>query len=268
MLKPSEIEPLGQPEPLPDRHWPGTDGAHDVRTRHVMEGLVRAGEAAREHSICALYGPPGLSKTYTALLLAELLNIPYRYLETKPIGGRTAFLQAVLRKLEVPFRPRDRSPELLDRMAEACQTTRVLVIDEADRAHDFGMEIIRYCLAQATNRTTFVLVGWKIDSLIARNPALDSRIAWRHEYQPLDHEDLIAALRAYHHLFADAPEPLLQRIGSFTEGQFRRIAQVLAAILQRLPAGDQPVLTDALLDAVFDSTGQHWRGGGHRGKAR
>lgn len=106
----------------------------------------------------------------------------------KPIGGRTAFLQAVLRKLEVSFKPRDRSPELLDRMAEACQTTRVLVIDEADRAHDFGMEIIRYCLAQATNRTTFVLVGWKIDSLVARNPALDSRIAWRHEHQPLEHE--------------------------------------------------------------------------------
>ena len=50
-----------------------------------MEGLVRAGEAARAHSICALYGPPGLGKTYTALLLAELLGIPYRYLETNSL---------------------------------------------------------------------------------------------------------------------------------------------------------------------------------------
>lgn len=257
MLQPRRPIELSE-QPLPKKHWPGTRGSHDVLTLELTAGLVTAAEAVGAHGICALYGPPGLSKTFTALTLAERLGIPYRYLEPAG-GGKKATVIRMLRALGWPHDATNTTDVLIDALVVACAVERVFVIDEADRVGHEGMELVRYLLAQASNHTTFVLVGYRIDRLIAANPALDSRIAWRHEYHALEGEDLIEAMRAYHAAFAPLDEPLLARIGAFSHGEFRRIAQVLAGILARTPAGKAPSVTDRLLDEVFEASGRAWR---------
>lgn len=251
--------------PLPKKHWPGTLGCHDVLTAEVIAGLVKAGEAVREHGICALYGPPGTSKTFTALTLAERLGIPFRYLEPARVSEKAGVIR-ILRTLEWPHNPTKTMDALLTDLVAACAVEQVLAIDEADRVGHAGMELVRFLVAQPTNRTTFILVGYKIARLIAANPALDSRIPWRHEYRALEGEDLVAALRLYHRVFADLPEALLARIGGFSHGEFRLIAQVLAALLSRTPSGGPPAVTDRLLDEVFDASGRPWRAAPRHGR--
>lgn len=243
---------------LPPRpkHWVGTSGAFDVETPCFLEALVAIGETIAEHGVTALHGEPGLGKSFAALSVADQLSIPYRYLEAQRVAGK-AIETLLLRALREPHDPTARRNQLLDSVARGfCREDLVLAIDECDRFGHEGMETIRYAVSQPGNKTTVILIGYKLDRLFARNPALDSRIARRVEFRPLDGEDALATLRSYHPIFEKATERHLSWIASFSGGEFRRMAQILKGILD-LTDGDVKVrLTDKILTEIFEKSGR------------
>lgn len=132
----------------------------------------------------------------------------------------------------------------------------MLAVDECDRLGHEGMELIRYAAAQKENKTTVILVGYKLDRLFAANPALDSRIPHRVPFRPSAGEDAITALRSYHPAFARATEAQLMRVTRFSDGRFRLFAQVLKGFLDRTGGEPSARLTDGLLTTIFTMSGR------------
>lgn len=242
----------------PPKHLAGTDGARDVRTDQAAEATDMIGEAIEEAGLVGLSGEPGLGKTHTVLTIAEQLAITCDYLEQRPgVQGKSLEID-MLNAIGVDHDPRDVRRDLQDLLVEVCATRRVFISDEADRASADGIDLVRYLWTQPTNMTAFILVGYRLDVLLATNPALDSRLERRVTFKPLDLEAGVAALRAYHPIFERAPEAMLIRAHAMTGGRFRLMAQLLKQIL--LEAGQaEPTLTRALLEAAWSGTGRSER---------
>lgn len=243
---------------LPLKHLPGTDGARDVQTNQAAKATQMIGEAIEEAGLAGLSGESGLGKTHTVLTVAEHLAIQCHYLEQRPgVRGKSVEID-LLNAVGVDHDPREPRSELQDLLVEACATPRVVISDEADRVGAEGVELIRYLWTQPTNKTAFILVGHRLDMLLATNPALDTRLERRVLFRPLDLEAGVAALRAYHAIFERAPEAILIRAHAMSGGRFRLMAQLLKQIL--LEAGQaKPTLTRALLEAAWSGTGRSER---------
>lgn len=134
------------------------------------------------------------------------------------------------------------------------QGPQVFAIDEVDRLGALGIEYLRYFLAQSTNRTTFVLIGFRLKAFLAANPAMDSRVARRVEFRPLAGKELLETLRAYHPRFAATDAGLLLEADrAFAKGVFRRWARILEVSLELAPnAGG---LDARLLRAIYGALG-------------
>lgn len=244
-----------QPATLPAKHLTGTDGARDVETDMVAEAVTLVGEAILEAGLAVLVGEPGLSKTFTSVFVAERLAIPAHYIEQRPgVRGKSIELD-LLTALGVEHDPRDHRRDLQDALVDACSIRRAVIIDEADRLGAEGVDVLRYVWTQPGNATAFIFVGFRVELLLAANPALDSRADRRARFRPLRLDETIPALRAYHPTFERAPESLLVRVHGMTGGKFRVIAQLLKQIL--LEAGEpQPKLTRELLERAWHHLGR------------
>jgi hypothetical protein len=203
--------------------------------------------------LAVLSGEPGLGKTFTVRSIAERLAIPAHYYEARRAHGKTIETDLLL-AIGVDFDPRDLRVELQDRIVEACQERRVIMIDEADRIGEEGIDILRYVWTQGGS-TAFVFVGHKVDRMLAANPALDSRIECPVRYQPLSVEDTVAALPEYHDVYRGASEGTLVRLHALTGGSFRRIAQLTRHVLMRV--GDPTArLTRQTLEQAWNDLGR------------
>jgi replication-associated recombination protein RarA len=247
--KPSVVPPVRSPL---QKHWQGTEGAHDVMTLPVLQAMATAGDTIREHGVCAFDGPPGLSKTFAAKSVAERLKIDWHYEEAALTQGLRRIYQRHLEHMGKLFDPRWRASDAEDAFLEAiCEKEGVLIIDEVHREGHIGMEVVRFGITQPSNRTSFILIGHKLDALFAANPALDSR-ARREHFRPLSDQECREALRQYDDVFVDAPDSVLDPIVLFSSGYFRQMAQVLQEI-RRLKT-DRRKLSATLVKEAIEAT--------------
>jgi DNA polymerase III delta prime subunit len=237
----------------PDKHWVGTKGAHDVMTTPFMQALATAGETIRGNGVCAFEGEPGLSKTFTALTAAEQLGIPGAYLEAGNAHSIRRVYEMFLRTLEWPHDPTWLAGDFEDAFLAATSAfKRLLVIDEIHRYGHAAIEIVRYAITNPKNKTSFIIVGHKLEPLLAAEPALASR-ARREKFRPLSRDECLEALREYDDVFKGASEAVLDPIALFSDGRFRGMAQVLAE-LRLLMADGRRALTATIVKEAIEAT--------------
>jgi hypothetical protein len=212
------------------KHLPGTDGAADVVTRYVTQGLAAIRDIIVLGAFGAFTGPPGLSKTFVAKTGCELANVRYRYFETpdKPVGKQLeialtlAFMGSVDRRMT--------RAELQEGLREWLEKPGLAVLDEAHRLGLEGVETIRYLASGPENKTAILFVGHDLGPLLKRHKALESRIARPLAFKPLSAKEMLVAVKDYHPFFGGAKEDLLETVQTeYGKGNFRRWAMLFEA---------------------------------------
>jgi hypothetical protein len=102
----------------------------------------------------------------------------------------------------------------------------IVVIDESQLLTSDCIELLRYLHDHRTTRFALVLVGgngtWRV---LSREPMLASRVYRRVRFQPLARADVLAAIPAYHPIYADVDPALVELVDDmFAHGNLRNWA--------------------------------------------
>lgn len=229
------------------RHLPGLDAANVVKTKAFISAEHKLSSAVSRHGIAVVSGAPGNGKSFTV----------DRFLRTHPVvTGRTvhwldmppnpAPKEVTVRLLSataIPFNSRDTLYELTELLIPALDG-QVVVIDEAQNLKQNALQQVRYFHDQGRAMAlpwALILVGSTIDSAMSRAPELHSRVAARVEFEAMDAESLLRAVRDWHPATAALdPKLVLQVDATYGYGNWRRWGQLLSALLDlmsKLPDG-------------------------------
>lgn len=231
-MTPDQPRPFGN---LPPKHLPGTGGARDVETRTVRLARKLLADVVAVRGVGLFAGRPGTGKSFS--LLSALASVPVPVLYWEPGLGLTlkGVQQSLLELLGIPYEPRWTSARLDGLLRKSLAGREfLLVVEEAARIGHAGLEELRYLQCQPDAQWSLLLVGSDLETLLRRNPALDSRIARRVVFRRMNRSASIAFARAYHQLFAEAATDLLDRIERVAKGIIRIWARTLEACLSIL----------------------------------
>lgn len=214
-------------------------------------------DAVRCHSPMLLTGPVGIGKTFavhTALTDAGHDYVTYKA-DSLP-RGRT-LSQELLTLLGMPWSKRDTAADLRRLLIARCTTPTIVLVDEAQNLGVEALRTLRNVSDHHDTNVTLLLVGYNelAKNLRKREPALEDRLARRHQFRGLEDDTLIDVLAAYHPMFANTPPATLHTInrtfGTAKRGSWRRWARVLEIALAYADTdNDADRITPTLLDVI------------------
>ncbi|MGW7529817.1 AAA family ATPase [Streptomyces sp. NPDC054783] len=225
-------------------HFNGLPGARAILTRASEEtyaNLVTTLNANNGNgAIMCVHGGVGLGKTFAVNLHLDELA-PHTTLHIKLSSSRIrALLEALYKKLDLPGEAPTRSTRCETMIKEALsETSRVLVVDEAQWLDTRAFEFIRELWDDDDTRLAVVLVGAEnCYQKIKNRPALDSRILIWQRYKPLTPQEILAVIPQYHPLWTDVPsDDLLWIDDLICHGNFRQWAKLTYLMLENTDNG-------------------------------
>lgn len=237
-----------------DRHLPGLESAQQVATTAFRKTQLLAADAARLHEIAVFTGEPGLGKTFAVDHWVRSQPCPWVWLDMPPKPSPKEVVVRLTRALQGSCDSRTPAYDLADELcALLAEHSRVVVIDEAQNLAKEGLAQLRYLHDRPDACWALFFVGATgCAQVLKAHPELHSRVArWVH-FTPLEGDELLQALRAFHPLLAAADTRLLARIDeTYAKGVFRRWARLteIAVPLARR-RGDTTLTTDTARAAL------------------
>ncbi|EMF56400.1 ATP-binding protein [Streptomyces bottropensis] len=225
--------PKSQPATDPNYHYMGLPGARAMLTQASAEtyaNLVTTLNAdAGKGAIMCVHGGVGLGKTFAVNSHLDDLA-PHTTLRMKVGSAKIQALRAALyKKLDLPGEAPLNSTRCEAMLKEALsETSRVLVVDEAQWLDTRAFEFIRELWDDEDTRLAVVLVGAETCyQKIKNRPALDSRILVWQRYKPLTPAEVLTVIPEYHPLWAHVPTDELLWIDDVAcHGNFRQWAKI------------------------------------------
>ncbi|MFD3840260.1 AAA family ATPase [Streptomyces sp. NPDC058642] len=232
--------PDDPPTPAPNYHYLGLPGARAILTKASEETyanlLTTLRADAGKGAIMCVHGGVGLGKTFAVNSHLDELA-PHTTLRIKLSSSKIQALRAALyKKLDLPGQPPAGSTRCEAMIKDAlCETSRVLVVDEAQWLDTRAFEFIRELWDDDDTRLAVILVGAETCyQKIKNRPALDSRILIWQRYKPLTPGEVLTAIPQYHPLWADVPtEDLLWIDDLACHGNFRQWAKITYLIQEQ-----------------------------------
>ena len=216
-----------------DRHLRGLEHAASVPTTAFRKSQVVAADAARLREIAAFYGEPGLGKSFAVDHFVRHQELPWVWLDMPPRPSPKEVIVRLTRTLSGGCDSNAPAYDLADELCEVlAEQPRIVVTDEAQNLNREGLAQLRYLHDRRDAQwALFFVGGHNCDSVLAAHPELDSRVARRVAFAPLEGEELLTVLRAYHPLIPRTDTRLLVRLDEvYAKGVFRRWARLLQII--------------------------------------
>ncbi|MFJ3799943.1 AAA family ATPase [Streptomyces sp. NPDC090088] len=243
--------PDKQPATGPNYHYLGLPGASAILTQASAETYANLVTTLNAHNgrgaMMCVHGGVGLGKTFSVNSHLDDLA-PYTTLRVKLSSSRIqALLETLYKKLDLPGQPPARSTRCEAMIKEAlAETSRVLVVDEAQWLDTRAFEFIRELWDDEDTRLAVVLVGAEsCYQKIKNRPALDSRILVWQRYKPLTPGEVLTVIPQYHPLWAGAPADDLLWIDDLAcHGNFRQWAKI-TYLIQEQQHGPGTAVTSA-----------------------
>ncbi|GAB2889743.1 hypothetical protein GCM10027074_67530 [Streptomyces deserti] len=225
--------PESQSATGPNYHYMGLPEARAMLTNASAEtyaNLVTTLKAdAGKGAIMCVHGGVGLGKTFAVNSHLDELA-PHTTLRIKVGSAKIQALRAALyKRLDLPGEAPLNSTRCETMLKEALsETSRVLVVDEAQWLDTRAFEFIRELWDDEDTRLAVVLVGAETCyQKIKNRPALDSRILVWQRYKPLTPAEVLTVIPEYHPLWADVPTDELLWIDDVAcHGNFRQWAKI------------------------------------------
>jgi type II secretory pathway predicted ATPase ExeA len=205
---------------MPHHHL-DLEGASVVTTTQMKLAKLAVRTAAQERSLAAVYGPPGCGKTFAVDGACETLPLAVSHFVLPNYPSPKEIAVTLLRRLTGDYYsgPRYRLDEHL--IEALTQTSRLLVVDEAQRLSLPSVEYLRFLWDEAVLRRShgageafgLVLVGGhRCYQTLTRYRALSSRVASWAEITPIPASEVVEVIRGFHPLLAEAEEELLDDV--------------------------------------------------------
>jgi DNA transposition AAA+ family ATPase len=144
-----------------------------------------------------------------------------------------------------------------EKLVEVSDPTALIVIDEADRLKESGLEQLRDMFD--SDNTGLVLIGMPgIEKRLARYPQLYSRVGFVHEFRPLNTKEMRRVLeeRELPHVLdrqALKDEEVVSAILRVTGGNFRLLNRLLTQISRILEINRLKKVTREVVEAARES---------------
>lgn len=233
-------------------------GAHHVPTKAFTLAQTIAGRAVDETSIAGFFGDPGTGKTHALRYFAEHTDVPCIYVTASPSPQAKEIFEEILLGAGRPVDNVTTRELRRDCEAVLAETRRALIIDESQHLSNLWHQQLRSLHDRYDANFALLLVGGvNAQRTLQKDPQLWSRVELRVEFTPLEGQELLNVLHAFHPVLANTDDDLLLDIDRRDcRGNFRDWSHVLKHALTLLPATKQPDrLTEKVVRAVFAMRG-------------
>lgn len=219
------IDPVG-PSGAP--HYLNLPGAHTVTTQAVRAAARTLDEALHEQSMICLTADAGVGKTFTLHLLCETRPaLPVLRLLPRPQARPDDLRASLHHALNLPGPP-PQDPGICDDYLRHAlrQPRRLIAVDEAHQLSSSCTEYLRYLHDDPAPQVTILLLASqpRLKALRSQQTLISRVTAW-HRLEPLETDELLTVLPAFHPLWQHIPAPVISRLDAlWAHGNFRRWA--------------------------------------------
>ncbi|WP_326782453.1 ATP-binding protein [Streptomyces longwoodensis] len=236
---------MTSPDSAPPPHYLSLPGARTVTTQAVRAAGDALDHALHQQSIICITADPGVGKTFTLNILCEQRPaLPTLRLLQRPQARPDDLRHNLHHALNLPGDPPHDAGICDDYLRHAlAHTPRLLAVDEAHQLSASCIEYLRYLHDDPAPQVTILLLASRPRLKALRSqPTLLSRVTTWHLMEPLDTDEVLTVLPAFHPLWHNTPSRTLARLDDmWAHGNLRRWAALthqLQAHQRRHP--DQP----------------------------
>jgi hypothetical protein len=235
------------------------DGTAHVELPAFKLTQAIAPQAADQGAVAGFFGEPGTGKTYALDHYVRHSPLPHAWITAAPQPTKKEIFEELIFQLEGVEAVGSARQLRRDCQQLLATERRVIVVDEAQYLSTLWLQQLRTLHDEGRGRWALFLVGGiGTGNTIGRHPELGSRLGYRVDFEPLDDDILLAALNAYHPVFANTPDDILLAIDSRPGfgGNFRGWATFLRNALPLLAKTKTPGrLSTPVVQGVFATMG-------------
>jgi hypothetical protein len=208
------------------RHFLDLAGAATLETESYLLAQRAVADAVDAGAMAVLHGDAGLGKTFAVEDALAVPRLPLLWVSFPSRPTPRLIPATLLESITGRATRLDRFAIIRVLVEHLTQTPSIVVVDESQLLTSDCIELLRYLHDHRTTRFALVLVGgngtWRV---LSREPMLASRVYRRVRFQPLTRADVLAAIPAYHPLYAHAHPELIRLIDDlFAHGILRNWA--------------------------------------------
>ncbi|MFE3553455.1 AAA family ATPase [Streptomyces sp. NPDC059193] len=236
-------------------------GARVVSTGAVAEVVEVVGHTVAARGIGCVFGDPGVGKTVAVQQALHLL--PDRVPVWRAVVGvkpglpqmRASLLEALglaAGSLSHRAQPADRA------LGEALRRPGVLFLDDAQRLSPPLLDYLRLLWDEPGTAAALLLCGAGAERVIARAPALRSRVLTWHQVPGLDQERLVETLAMFHDVWEGVdPADVGWADTTVARGNFRTWAKVTSHVYALSKRGGDVQVDRALMEQACARLGPY-----------
>lgn len=225
------------------------DGVCDVSWDRTEAAQVALTEAALDHGLVTVIGPPGVGKTFAvaraASAVAHIVD-EVNWVELSSSMRGRGLLMAMYPQLAGGPAPKGYSErQLIEGLhAVLSDCDRLVVVDEAQHIGSQAMGALRGLHSHPTARFGLVLIGThRLEERLS--PELRSRRTGNVDFQSITDAEAPAVLGAYHPVYAATDDVvLIEANRRRAHGEFRWWAKLLVRVNRYLPGADGLTMAD------------------------
>lgn len=252
-MSPTGDEELARSTPQPP------DGTSVVELPAFKLTQAIAPQAADQGAVAGFFGEPGTGKTYALDHYVRHSPLDHAWITASPSPTRREIFEELIYELE-GVEATGSARQLRRDCEELLATTRrVVVVDEAQYLSVLWLKQLRGLHDSGRGRWALFLVGGiGTANTISKHDALSTRLGYRIDFNPLEGPELLAALNAYHPVFANTPDEILDAIDGRDGfgGNFRAWTTFLRNAQPLLAKSKTPDrLSTPVVKAVFTTMG-------------
>jgi hypothetical protein len=209
------------------RHYQMLDGAAVLATEDLLDARDLIGEITAAVAMGAIYGPAGTGKSFAVEeAIADRVEADYVRTDFRARPTMRYVRQELGRLLGVHAAGGAFEADLALKRALS-ERFRLVIIDEAQWLNRECFEYLRHLHDDPDTCFALLFVGGDgCYEVLRREPMLDSRLYAHQRFGPLSPSAVLAAIPAYHPIYADADPAVLRLVDATCgHGNFRSWAR-------------------------------------------
>lgn len=200
------------------------DKAATVQTAAFRATQLVAQQACERGQVAGFFGEAGMGKTHALTNFVEHTDIDSVWITSTPSPGRKEIFEELLIEITGTCDSKRSARELRrDCLDQLSDRDLAVIVDEAQHLSSLWLQQLRSLHDHRDARWALLLVGGPgVARKLKSSPELWSRIALRVDFTPMEGDELLAALGAYHPVLANTdPDLLLDVDGRWCHGNWR-----------------------------------------------
>ncbi|MCC0100717.1 ATP-binding protein [Streptomyces flavotricini] len=236
-------------------------GARVVSTAEVAAVVEVVGHTVAARGIGCVFGEPGVGKTVAVQqalhLLPDRVPVWRAVVAVKP--GLPQMRASLLEALGLAAGSLSHRAQPADRaLGEALRRPGVLFLDDAQRLSPPLLDYLRLLWDEPGTAAALLLCGAGVERVIARAPALRSRVLTWHQVPELDQERLAETLAMFHDVWEGAePADVGWADATVARGNFRTWAKITSHVYALSKRGRDVQVDRALMEQACARLGPY-----------